>query len=59
MKNECSNIDRLAMLFELGLKYKEELKTATENNDTEKTLQLTELIGCILKLIEDVEERGA
>lgn len=56
MRNEYSNIERLAMLLELGLNYREEFDNAKENKDPERILMLTELIGCVGKLIKDIEE---
>ena len=56
MGNEYSNIDRIAMLFELGLNYQEELKRAAENNDTEKVNQLSKLIDCIRTLMNEIEK---
>lgn len=58
MRNEYNNIDRLAMLFELGLNYHEEINTAMDKKDTEKALYLIKLNECVHKLMKDIEERG-
>ena len=57
MRNEYSNIDRLAMLFELGFNYREEFNKAMDENDIEKATHLKELIDCIRKLLKDIDER--
>lgn len=59
MRNEYSNTDRLAMLFELGLNYHEEINMAMDKKDKEKALYLIDLDDCIRKLMKDIEERGA
>lgn len=57
MRNEYTQIERLAMLVELGLNYHEELKMAIEKNDTEKALMFSKLRECVNRIIEDVESR--
>ena len=57
MSNEYSNIERLAMLFELGMNYRVEINQAMEQKDLKKILMLNNLIECIGKLIEDIQSR--
>lgn len=57
MSNEYSKIDRLAMLFELGMNYRVEINQAMEEKDLNKVLKLNDLIQCVHKLIDDIQSR--
>lgn len=57
MRNEYSNIERVAMLVELELNYREEINQAMEKKDLQKVLMLNNLLECAKKLINDIEER--
>lgn len=58
MRNDYTKTERLAMLFELGLNYHEELNRASDKRDFEKASMLLELIECVDKLSQDIENRG-
>lgn len=57
MRNEYTKTERLAMLLELGLNYHEELNRAMDKKDKEKAFKLIDLIECIDKISQDIEDR--
>ena len=56
MKSEYNNIDRIAMLFELGLNYHKELKNALAADDEDKAFYFSEMYICVKKIINDIEK---
>ena len=56
MESEYSNIDRVAMLFELGLNYHKELKKALADGDDDKAFYFSEMYICVKKIINDIEK---
>ena len=57
MKDEYSNIDKLAMLIELGIYYHKGLRKALAEDDQEKALYISEMYICTQKLIKDIDGR--
>ena len=57
-RDDYSEVQRLAVLLELGLNYHEELNRAMDKKDKEKALMISDLLDCVDKLMRDIEQRG-
>ena len=56
MKSEYSNIDRIAMLFELGLQFHKEFKVAMDNGDAKRADHFHHLTHCVKDLLTEVDK---
>ena len=56
MESEYSNIDKLAMLIELGIDYHKKLRKALADDDQEQALYFSEMFICTQKLLKDIDK---
>ena len=56
MSKEYSNIEKLTMLYQIGVQFHEEFKVAMANGDTERANHFHHLTHCVRDVLMEVDK---